>query len=94
VSFPGPNKIIPGLAHKSSSELFFLSNLVLGFRVISKITVAGYISGNVIFRNNYEFPLHLCALFACVWLRHLLPLNCPSSRPPRTPRAAVTVRGL
>ena len=26
-------------AHKSSSELFFLSNLVLGFRVISKTTV-------------------------------------------------------
>ena len=42
---PLAHKIIPSWrccrfrAHKSSSELFFLSNLVLGFRVISKITV-------------------------------------------------------
>ena len=42
---PLAHKIIPSWrccrfrAHKSSSELFFLSNLVLGFRVISKTTV-------------------------------------------------------
>ena len=42
---PLAHKIIPSWrccrfrAHKSSSELFFLSNLVLGFRVISKRTV-------------------------------------------------------